>query len=86
MGLSNHDKYINMLIESAAEFKQSLPPDARLLGLDVGETTIGLALSDSRRSIATPRPETRGSGSGDAITTRTTPARINASAQGGVWP
>ncbi|MGH6734724.1 MAG: Holliday junction resolvase RuvX [Methyloceanibacter sp.] len=31
-----------------------LPPDARLLGLDVGTKTIGLALSDVTRSIATP--------------------------------
>jgi len=31
-----------------------LPPAGRLLGLDVGEKTIGLALSDSARSIASP--------------------------------
>jgi putative Holliday junction resolvase len=31
-----------------------LQPDARLLGLDVGTKTIGLALSDVTRSIATP--------------------------------
>jgi putative Holliday junction resolvase len=31
-----------------------LPPEARLLGLDVGTKTIGLALSDVTRSIATP--------------------------------
>jgi putative Holliday junction resolvase len=31
-----------------------LIPDARLLGLDVGTKTIGLALSDVTRSIATP--------------------------------
>jgi putative Holliday junction resolvase len=32
----------------------SLPPGARLLGLDLGTKTIGLAVSDSARSIATP--------------------------------
>jgi putative Holliday junction resolvase len=32
----------------------SLPTGARLLGLDLGEKTIGLALSDVERSIATP--------------------------------
>lgn len=31
-----------------------LVPEARLLGLDVGTKTIGLALSDVTRSIATP--------------------------------
>ncbi|MGH6739087.1 MAG: Holliday junction resolvase RuvX [Bradyrhizobium sp.] len=31
-----------------------LPKDARLLGLDVGTKTVGLALSDVSRSIATP--------------------------------
>lgn len=31
-----------------------LPPGLRLLGLDLGEKTIGLALSDTSLSIATP--------------------------------
>lgn len=31
-----------------------LAPEARLLGLDVGSKTIGLALSDVTRSVATP--------------------------------
>lgn len=43
-----------MLIESPAEFAAALPAAARLLGLDVGEKTIGLALTDTRRSIASP--------------------------------
>lgn len=34
-------------------FEAALPPQ-RLLGLDVGEKTIGLALSDALRMIATP--------------------------------
>jgi putative Holliday junction resolvase len=32
----------------------SLPPQGRLLGLDVGTRTIGLATSDALRSLATP--------------------------------
>jgi putative Holliday junction resolvase len=32
----------------------ALPPDAKLLGLDLGTKTIGMALSDVTRSIATP--------------------------------
>ncbi len=32
----------------------NLPPGMRLLGLDLGEKTIGLALSDTSLSIATP--------------------------------
>jgi len=38
------------------------------------------------RRIAWPRPETRGSGSAVAVTTRATPAATRASAQGGVCP
>ena len=36
------------------EISQTAPRDKRLLGLDIGTKTIGLALSDSRHSIATP--------------------------------
>lgn len=43
-----------MLIKNQEDFAVSFSGDMRLLGLDVGETTIGLALSDVRRSIATP--------------------------------
>jgi len=38
-----------------------LPPGARLVGLDLGEKTIGIALSDTGRTIASPfgaRPRT----------------------------
>jgi len=48
------DKKTRMLIDSPAEFIRLLPHHKRVLGLDVGETTIGLALSDVMRSIATP--------------------------------
>lgn len=43
-----------MLIENQEEFTKNLPPEGRILGLDLGETTIGMALSDGRRSIASP--------------------------------
>jgi putative Holliday junction resolvase len=36
------------------DFASTLPPEARLLGLDVGTKTIGLALSDLTRAVATP--------------------------------
>jgi putative Holliday junction resolvase len=36
------------------ELPALLAPDARLLGLDVGTKTIGMALSDVTRNIATP--------------------------------
>jgi hypothetical protein len=39
---------------------------------------------DSR--ILWPAPDTRGSGSSQAVTTRATPAATSASAQGGVLP
>lgn len=36
-----------------------LPRGARILGLDLGTKTIGLALSDAGRSLASPRPVIR---------------------------
>lgn len=36
------------------ELSALLAPDARLIGLDLGEKTIGLALSDVKRTIASP--------------------------------
>lgn len=36
------------------DFVQALRPDTRLIGLDLGTKTIGLALSDAGRGIATP--------------------------------
>ena len=39
---------------SLKELSGTFAPEDRLLGLDVGAKTIGLALSDTRRSIASP--------------------------------
>ena len=36
------------------DLRAAIPPQARLLGLDLGEKTIGLALSDTLLTIATP--------------------------------
>jgi putative Holliday junction resolvase len=36
------------------DLPELLAPEARLLGLDIGTKTVGLALSDMTRSIATP--------------------------------
>ena len=36
------------------EFVAALPPGGALLGLDLGDKTVGLAVSDLRRSVATP--------------------------------
>jgi putative Holliday junction resolvase len=43
-----------MSIVSIVDLKKSLTPGQRLLGLDLGEKTIGLALSDTLATIATP--------------------------------
>jgi putative Holliday junction resolvase len=43
-----------MITASAAEFRDALPGGGRLMGLDVGSKTIGIALCDSQWTIATP--------------------------------
>jgi putative pre-16S rRNA nuclease len=43
-----------MLLSDPRELRAAIAPGSRLLGLDVGTKTIGLALSDTRRVIASP--------------------------------
>ncbi len=43
-----------MALCNPTEMAALLPASARLLGLDLGEKTIGLALSDQSRTVATP--------------------------------
>src|SRR5436309_4022074 len=43
-----------MILGNPAELRAAVPAGSRLLGLDVGTKTIGLALSDTRRVIASP--------------------------------
>lgn len=42
------------MITDPAQLKQKLAPTARLMALDLGEKTIGLALSDTRLTVASP--------------------------------
>ena len=41
-------------VYTIAEFKALLAPTGRLVGLDVGTETIGVAVSDARRVVASP--------------------------------
>ena len=43
-----------MAIRNPADLKALAPSGSRLMGLDIGSKTIGLALSDTRRTIASP--------------------------------
>lgn len=43
-----------MILDNPAELREAMAPRARLMGLDIGTKTIGLAMSDTRRVIATP--------------------------------
>jgi putative pre-16S rRNA nuclease len=43
-----------MILADPAALAEAVPAGIRLMGLDVGTKTIGLALSDTRRIIATP--------------------------------
>ena len=44
-----------MILPTLEEFRATLPPNAAIAGLDLGDKTIGVAISDLRRMIATPR-------------------------------
>ncbi len=44
-----------MLLRNIQDFAAALGPKARLLGLDVGSKTIGIAISDERRVVASGR-------------------------------
>ena len=48
-----------MPLITAQELKDTLKPNQRLFGLDLGDKTIGLALSDTRLMIATPHETIR---------------------------
>ncbi len=57
-----------MGVVDLAELKETLSAGQRLLGLDLGEKTIGLALSDTLATVATPlQTWTRGKFSADVI-------------------
>lgn len=43
-----------MIFSDLADFARALPGRARLLGLDLGDKTIGLAISDRDRGLASP--------------------------------
>lgn len=43
-----------MILTGIAEFLAALPRDGAVAGLDLGTKTIGVALSDRRRMVATP--------------------------------
>ena len=43
-----------MLLDNILDLRAAIDPSARLMGLDLGTKTIGLAVSDDRRSIASP--------------------------------
>ncbi len=43
-----------MILEDIQDFAAALPPGRAIAGLDLGDKTIGVALSDLRRSVATP--------------------------------
>ena len=56
-----------MAIVTPDEFTAALPANARVLGLDLGSKTIGIAISDGARQVATPvETRRRGKFSADA--------------------
>lgn len=43
-----------MIVQDIQEFATILPPNRAICGLDLGDKTIGVAISDLRRLVATP--------------------------------
>ncbi len=43
-----------MIFETIEEFKDAMPPFCALVGLDLGTKTVGVAVSDGLRQVATP--------------------------------
>jgi len=43
-----------VIFSDVSDFRSAVAPNARLLGLDLGEKRIGLALSDTLLTVATP--------------------------------
>ena len=43
-----------MILTDVAAFAAALPPNRAIAGLDLGEKTIGVAISDLRRQVASP--------------------------------
>ena len=59
--------FFQMSLVTMQDLKSAIVPTARLLGLDLGEKTIGLALSDTLLTVATPlQTLKRGKFTGDA--------------------
>jgi putative Holliday junction resolvase len=50
----NEATRLSAVTDDAAVFAAALPASGALIGLDLGERTIGVAVSDPRRSLATP--------------------------------
>ena len=43
-----------MILTEITDFLSALPPNRAICGLDLGDKTIGIAVSDLRRSVSTP--------------------------------
>ena len=43
-----------MILQDILDFAALLPPNKAICGLDLGDKTIGVAISDLRRLVATP--------------------------------
>ena len=43
-----------MICDTIEDFAEALKPNRAIIGLDFGEKTIGIAISDLRRTVATP--------------------------------
>ncbi|MDE3114930.1 MAG: Holliday junction resolvase RuvX [Pseudomonadota bacterium] len=68
-GLKSHKGHSGLPIVELTALKTSLAPGSRLIGLDLGEKTIGVAVSDTLLTVATPRITLkRGKFSADAAT------------------
>jgi putative Holliday junction resolvase len=67
-----------MIFSTLSDFKERLPQQGRLMGLDVGTKWVGVALSDPTQTVATPETKVARSPTAACLNTLLAYAKIHA--------
>jgi putative Holliday junction resolvase len=73
-----------MIFSTLSDFKERLPQQGRLMGLDVGTKWVGVALSDPTQTVATPETKVARSPTAACLNTLLTYAKTHAAVGVGV--